>query len=117
MSELSLSVSCLTPAPVHVRVVGFMVTMKLLCGCRSLSNPQIPRMVRTISNLHGGSLPRDVRLSDLDTTGECVYAVVNCSLFARRMSTVSVHCHSVCGLVPMVVLCVLRERFSLAVSH
>jgi len=43
--------------------------------CRSSSNPQIvPRMVRTISNLHSGtgSLPRDVRLSDFDATGEFV---------------------------------------------
>jgi len=40
---------------------------------RSSSNPQIaPRMVRTISNLHTSSLPRDVRLSDYDTTGEFV---------------------------------------------
>ena len=42
-------------------------------NCRSSSNPQIaPRMVRTISNLHGGSLPRDAHLSDYDTTGEFV---------------------------------------------
>lgn len=48
-------------------------TVELLYACRSLSNPQIvPRMVRTISNLHGGSLPRDASLSDYDTTGEFV---------------------------------------------
>ena len=53
-------------------------------GCRSLSNPQIvPRMVRTISNLHSGSasLPRDVRLSDFDTTGESVIQFTSCLLF------------------------------------
>jgi len=49
------------------------VKQLLFCAllCRSASNPQIaPRMVRTISNLHSASLPRDSRLADYDTIGE-----------------------------------------------
>ena len=36
-------------------------------------------MVRTISNLHSASLPRDARLCEYDTTGEFVLQVVHYS--------------------------------------
>jgi len=61
-----------------------MEIVELFCASRSSSNPQIvPRMVRTISNLHSGSasLPRDVRLSDFDTTGECDFMYVLLVIF------------------------------------
>jgi len=52
-------------------VVRIKQSVKLFCVvCRSSSNPQIvPRMVRTISNLHSASLPRDSSVTGYDTTG------------------------------------------------
>jgi len=64
-----------------------------VCNYRSSSNPQIvPRMVRTISNLHSGSasLPRDVRLSDFDTTGEFLILVRKSGGVSRLMSLQSI---------------------------